>query len=126
MHETRTSPDRVGGNTDAPDEADNNHEPRLATQLAGVETLHVDTRHGNVAAWRMGTGPVVLLVHDWRDSARLWDPLMSGLLARGRSFVALDLPGHGFSEGDRCLSVEVPDAVSAVAATLAPIDAAGR
>jgi pimeloyl-ACP methyl ester carboxylesterase len=99
-------------------------EPRLATQLAGVETVHVDTAHGNVAAWRVGTGPAVLLVHGWRDSARLWDPLMSELLARGRSFVAFDLPGHGFSEGDRCLSVEVPDAVSAVAAALGPIDAA--
>jgi pimeloyl-ACP methyl ester carboxylesterase len=99
-------------------------EPRLAEQLAEVERIDVGTPHGNVAAWRVGAGPAVLLVHGWRDSARLWDPLMSELNARGRAFVALDLPGHGFSDGERCLSAEVPDAVGAVAAAIGPVDAA--
>ena len=63
-------------------------EPQLAAQLAEVEQVDVATPHGTVAAWRVGAGPAVLLVHGWRDSARLWDPLMSELEARGRSFVA--------------------------------------
>jgi pimeloyl-ACP methyl ester carboxylesterase len=99
-------------------------EPRLASQLEHAEQLTVATEHGNVAAWRVGAGPAALLVHGWRDSARLWDPLMATLAARGRSFVALDLPGHGFSEGERCLTAEVPDAIHAVAAALGPVDAA--
>jgi pimeloyl-ACP methyl ester carboxylesterase len=99
-------------------------EPRLAEQLTEGERVDVATVHGSVAAWRVGEGPAVLLVHGWRDSARLWDPLMSELRGRGRAFVALDLPGHGFSEGERCLSDEVPDAVLAVAAALGPVDAA--
>ena len=84
--------------------------PRLAEQLADAERLDVATPHGAVAAWRFGAGPAVLLVHGWRDSARLWDPVMAELRARGRPFVALDLPGHGFSEGERCMTDEVPDA----------------
>jgi pimeloyl-ACP methyl ester carboxylesterase len=99
-------------------------EPQLAAQLAEVQRLDVATPHGAVAAWRVGTGPAVLLVHGWRDSARLWDPLMAELRRRGRSFVALDLPGHGFSAGERCLSAEVPDAVGSVADALGPVDAA--
>jgi pimeloyl-ACP methyl ester carboxylesterase len=99
-------------------------EPRLAAQLADAEQLDVATPHGNVAAWRVGAGPAVVLVHGWRDSSRLWDPLMAELRARGRAFVALDLPGHGFSEGERCLTAEVPDAVLAVASAAGPVDAA--
>lgn len=98
--------------------------PRVAEQLADAERVDVATPHGTVAAWRVGEGPAVLLVHGWRDSARLWDPLMAELRARGRAFVALDLPGHGFSEGERCLTAEVPDAVLAVAGALGPVDAA--
>lgn len=99
-------------------------EPQLATELAAAERVDVATPHGVVAAWRVGDGPAVLLVHGWRDSARLWDPLMAALRKRRRAFVALDLPGHGFSEGERCLTAEVPDAVLAVAAALGPVDAA--
>src|SRR5262249_42394032 len=83
----------------------------------------VATPHGRVVSWRVGQGPAVLLVHGWRDSARLWDPLMAALSARGQAFVALDLPGHGFSEGERCLTNEVPAAVAAVATAIGPIDA---
>jgi pimeloyl-ACP methyl ester carboxylesterase len=99
-------------------------EPRVAAELADAERVDVATSHGAIAAWRVGDGPAVLLVHGWRDSARLWDPLMARLRARGRAFVALDLPAHGFSEGDRCLTAEVPDAVRAAAAALGPVDAA--
>lgn len=99
-------------------------EPRLAAELVDAERVDVDTPHGTVAAWRVGTGPAVLLVHGWRDSARLWDPLMAALKARGRAFVALDLPAHGFSGGERCMVAEVADSVGAVARQLGPIDAA--
>ena len=99
-------------------------EPRLAEELADAERVDVPTPHGAVAAWRMGEGPAVLLVHGWRDSSRLWDPLMAELRARERAFVAFDLPAHGFSEGERCLVGEVADAVLAVAASLGPVDAA--
>lgn len=96
-------------------------EPKLAAQLTGSERVDVPTAHGTVATWRVGDGPAALLVHGWRDSARLWDPLMAALSERDQSFVALDLPGHGFSEGERCLVPEVADAVLAVHGALGPI-----
>jgi pimeloyl-ACP methyl ester carboxylesterase len=98
-------------------------EPRLAAQLAQAERIDVATPHGNVAAWRVGTGPAALLVHGFRDSARVWDPLMAELRARGRAFAALDMPGHGFSEGERCGPADISDALAAVAKALGPIDA---
>lgn len=99
-------------------------EPRQADELVGAERVDVTTPHGTVAAWRVGDGPAVLLVHGWQDSARLWDPLMAALKARERPFVALDLPAHGFSGGERCMVAEVADTVGAVARALGPIDAA--
>jgi pimeloyl-ACP methyl ester carboxylesterase len=96
-------------------------EPKLATPLAGCERLDISTPHGDVAAWRAGDQPAALLVHGWRDSARLWEPLMAAMSGRGQSFVTLDLPGHGFSEGERCLIPEVADAVLAVYNALGPI-----
>jgi pimeloyl-ACP methyl ester carboxylesterase len=99
-------------------------EPRLAKELVDVERVDVATPHGTVAAWRVGEGPAVLLVHGWRDSARLWDPVMAALKATGRAFVVVDLPAHGFSGGTRCMVAEVADTVLAVAQQLGPIDAA--
>src|SRR5688500_18751071 len=98
--------------------------PRLAAELVDAERVDVETPHGTIAAWRVGEGPAVLLVHGWQDSTRLWDPLMAALKAKGRSFVALDLPAHGFSGGERCMVAEVADTIAAVARELGPIDAA--
>lgn len=97
-------------------------EPQLAAPLAGIDADMVPTPHGAVAAWRVGSGPATLLVHGWQDDSSLWDPLMTALLAASRPFVAFDLPAHGFSEGDRCLTFEVVDALHAVADALGPID----
>ena len=79
-------------------------EPRLAPPLAGIDRVMASTPHGNVAAWRVGTGPATLLVHGWQDDSSLWTPLMRALLEVSEPFVAFDLPAHGFSEGDRCLA----------------------
>lgn len=42
-----------------------------------------------------GTGPVILLLHGYTDSADTWLPVLQHLHQRGRSAVALDLPYHG-------------------------------
>jgi pimeloyl-ACP methyl ester carboxylesterase len=98
-------------------------EPQLAGPLVGVERHTVPTAHGAVAAWRVGDGPAVLLVHGWQDDSSLWSPLMVALLDAGRAVVAFDLPAHGFSEGDRGLTFELVDAAHAVVDALGPIDA---
>ena len=97
-------------------------EQHLAGPLVGVERHMVPTEHGAVAAWRIGDGPAILLVHGWQDDSSLWSPLMAALLEAGRAVVAFDLLAHGFSEGDRGLTFELVDAAHAVVAELGPID----
>ena len=98
-------------------------EPRVAAALAGVEPTRVPTRWGEVAAWRLGDGPAVLLVHGWEDDNSLWSPLVDELVSRGRSLIAFDLPGHGASGGDWAVSFEGSDAIKEIDRDLGPIDA---
>lgn len=95
--------------------------PHVAAPLTGIDQVMIPTPHGRVAAWRVGTGPATLLVHGWQDDSSLWSPLMTALGEASRSFVAFDLPAHGFSEGERGLTFEVADALHAVAIALGPV-----
>lgn len=97
--------------------------PRAAEPLRGVDMTEVRIAAGEVAAWRLGEGPAVLLVHGWEDDSALWTRLMLALTERGRAVVALDLPGHGFSGGDQCAPPDAAEAAAAVAAALGPVDA---
>ena len=83
----------------------------------------VPSRQGAVAAWRVGEGPAVLLVHGYADDHSLWSVLIDALIVRGRPLVALDLPAHGFSEGRWGLAESTVDGVLAVVAALGPVDA---
>ena len=76
-----------------------------------------------IAAWRLGAGPAVLLVHGWEDDHSLWTPLIDQLAPIGRAVVALDLPGHGFSQGDRSPLLLAAKAVANVADVFGPVDA---
>ena len=98
-------------------------EPRRADLLERVEPTTVPSRAGRLAAWRVGDGPAVLLVHGWQDDSSLWSPLIDELARRERSLVVFDLPAHGISEGDWGLGSEGTDGVLAVAEALGPIDA---
>ena len=84
----------------------------------------VPSAQGTVAAWRVGDGPAVLLVHGWEDDNSLWAPLIDALVARGRSVVVFDLPGHGRSQGEWGLGAQAADGILAVCASLGPVDAA--
>ncbi len=97
--------------------------PRLAEPLHDAEDRVVETPVGRVTAWRLGAGPAVLLVHGWEDDNALWTPLIDALQALGRPVVALDLPGHGFSEAEMAGPESVAEAVLAVAAAMGPVDA---
>ena len=98
-------------------------EPRLAPALGSVERHSVRGPQGEIAAWRIGTGPAVLLVHGWEDDNSLWAPLIDALVDRNRAVVVFDLPAHGFSEGEWGLGPQAADGVAAVVAAIGPIDA---
>jgi pimeloyl-ACP methyl ester carboxylesterase len=99
-------------------------EARVAAGLAHAGRSTVACRWGDVAAWRLGDGPAVLLVHGYEDDSSLWDPLIDELAARRFPLVAFDLPGHGASGGSWGASFEGTDAIVAVADQLGPIRAA--
>jgi 2-succinyl-6-hydroxy-2,4-cyclohexadiene-1-carboxylate synthase len=80
--------------------------------------LHVEQR---------GSGPPVVLLHGFTQTARLWGPF-GDLLARDHTLVGLDLPGHAGSDAVRA---DLPTTASlvreAVVATIgeAPVDLFG-
>lgn len=98
--------------------------PRVCEWFAGQEPQMVATGAGDsVAAWRLGDGPAVLLVHGWEDDTSLWTPLIGLLQGAGVPVVALDLPGHGWSDGEGCSAERVQAAIEAVCADMGPVRA---
>ena len=58
--------------------------------------------HGRRLTYRrIGSGPVLLLVHGITGSSASWRPVMRPLAEAGHTVVAPDLPGHGGSERHR-------------------------
>lgn len=104
--------------------------PRIAPALADASHVMVpaDGLEGPVSAWRLEGArpgaPAVLLVHGWEDDTSLWGPLIDLLSAQGRAVVALDLPGHGHSHGQRCDLDLAARALAAACDALGPVDAA--
>lgn len=97
--------------------------PRIAEPLRGLDIEEVQGPQGKIAAWRIGEGPAVLLVHGYEDDNALWTPMLDALSARGRAVVVFDLPAHGLSDGADGSSGGATDAIFAVTRALGPIDA---
>ncbi|BCW87164.1 hypothetical protein sos41_02910 [Alphaproteobacteria bacterium SO-S41] len=83
---------------------------------------YVSAPTGKVAYTAEGAGPVVLLVHGWDGSPRDLQDIATGLLRAGARVVALDLPGHGFSDGERIAPQDTAAAILAVAAKEGPFE----
>ena len=96
---------------------------RLAEPLRDALHVEIESPAGKIAAWRLGQGPAVLLVHGWQDDNSLWAPLISALSEIGVASVAFDLPGHGFSGDAPCSPSSAAAAFEHVARQLGPIDA---
>jgi pimeloyl-ACP methyl ester carboxylesterase len=95
--------------------------PRTAPRLGEAAHAMIPTRAGAVASWRLGAGPAVLLVHGWEDDNSLWDTLIGALEAANLALVAIDLPAHGFSEGETISLQSAARALADVARAAAPI-----
>ena len=67
-----------------------------------------------LAAWRWGSGPPVLLVHDWEGRGAELGAFASPLVERGFSVVAFDAPAHGASPGLRANVGDFANAVTAM------------
>lgn len=61
------------------------------------------TLHGQELAYRLrvGTGPLLVLVHGVGSSGTTWDAVVDRLAEAGAGVLVLDLPGHGQSAKER-------------------------
>jgi pimeloyl-ACP methyl ester carboxylesterase len=94
--------------------------PRLAAELARVlffkpmsarvraeeravletgQRFHVSVKGGRVAAWSWGQGPAILLCHGWGGHSGQMVALVQPLVSSGHRVIAVDMPGHGQSQG---------------------------
>jgi pimeloyl-ACP methyl ester carboxylesterase len=77
--------------------------------------------HREIAAWRWGEGPTVLLVHGWEGRGSQLGAFVEPLVDAGMSVVTFDAPGHGDSSGNRLFLTDTVDAIRAVAARVGPL-----
>lgn len=95
--------------------------PRIAPALMEAQHRMIPTALGAVATWRTAPGPAVLLVHGFEDDNSLWQPLLEALENAMTPAVVLDLPAHGFSEGDGLELISGGAALGQVAAAVGPL-----
>lgn len=89
--------------------------------IEGGETLRIASPEGEIALQRAGTGPAVLLLHGWEGQASDMAPFVPGLLASGCAVVAMHLPAHGESPGERASIPQSARALLALARVLGPL-----
>lgn len=73
--------------------------PQEEAWLDTGERFTVPANGIDLACWRWGSGPVVLLTHGWGSRAGRWASLVPMLLDAGLTAVAFDAPAHGRSSG---------------------------
>lgn len=69
---------------------------------------------------RMGSGPLILLLHGTGASTHSWAELLPKL-AETFSVLAIDLPGHGFTSAPGKAEASLPGMAAAIAALLAEL-----
>lgn len=79
------------------------------------ERFFVRVEGRRVVAWRLGSGPAVLLLHGWGGRAAQLSAFVAPLRERGFSVVAIDAPGHGASDRGRSSAPQFARALCAVA-----------
>ena len=67
---------------------------------------------------RLGSGPVILLIHGTGASTHSWRDV-APLLAERFTVISVDLPGHGFTRGQLASGLRLPGVAHALAGLLA-------
>ena len=99
--------------------------PTQPWELApGLAAREIELRPGLFARSWGETGPLVLALHGWRGRTTQFNPLATALSARGLRTIALDLPGHGRSAGERATPRILADLMNEVTQIAGPLHAA--
>lgn len=100
---------------------------RLKWEVDGIDWPHRHASQFVVAAgirWHVqqfGRGPMLLLIHGTGASTHSWRDLMP-ILAQDFCCLAIDLPGHGFTETPPAAGFSLPGMARMVAALLAAME----
>lgn len=94
---------------------------RLALAQAERHPYLIDGRPH--AAWSIGEGPAVLLLHGWEGRGAQLFAFVEPLVARGYRVVLIDAPAHGSSPGSLSTAYELAHALHAVARTVPRVHA---
>jgi pimeloyl-ACP methyl ester carboxylesterase len=99
------------------------HDPRPAEEafLATGARISVRGADGDLAVWRWGDGPLVVLAHGWGGRAGRFSALAASLLAQGYGVVLFDAPAHGASLGTQASLPQFATALQHVASAVGPI-----
>jgi pimeloyl-ACP methyl ester carboxylesterase len=65
--------------------------------LAHTRPIAFHTTIGNIAGFQTGSGPTVMLLHGWGESAGSLGAYIAPLVEAGHRVIGIDLPGHGAS-----------------------------
>ena len=85
---------------------------KQARWLESTQPFILRTTVGRIAGYTAGTGPVVILVHGWGETAAGLGGFITPLVDAGYRVIGLDLPGHGDSGGQR---TDIPESATAIA-----------
>jgi pimeloyl-ACP methyl ester carboxylesterase len=89
--------------------------------LEGAEPGRVRVDGVEVATYRWGKGPTVLLVHGWNGRGPQMGGLARALVEAGYQAVAFDAPAHGQTPGKATHIYEFTEAIEAVAGRFGPL-----
>lgn len=88
-----------------------------------AENILLPYKQGQLAVYRWGHGPVIVLVHGWSGRGTQLGAFVKPLVESGHSVVAFDAPGHGRSSGKATNVFEVCDALNTVIEQTGPAKA---
>ncbi|MGE0499510.1 MAG: alpha/beta fold hydrolase [Rhizobiaceae bacterium] len=97
--------------------------------MAGARRHRLTTRTGVVAAFDFRPEPgsptfgTVLVIHGWRSRTEHMKPVVEAFRSAGYRVIALDLPGHGHSQGRRLNMVNAVDSVRVAGEWFGPFEA---
>jgi pimeloyl-ACP methyl ester carboxylesterase len=83
---------------------------------------YAEAPSGKIAYTAEGQGPAVLLVHGWDGSPRDMSDIAAALLRSMARVVTLDLPAHGFSDGEKLAMEDAAAAILAVGREAGPFE----
>jgi pimeloyl-ACP methyl ester carboxylesterase len=91
--------------------------------FACAERTDLTVNGGRLAVWRLGSGPMVLLVHGWGSRGARLGSFVAPLTAAGFSVVTFDAPGHGASAGRLSSLPQFIAAIREISDRLGPVEA---